>query len=83
MTLVDGLASSLVGVSLLAPLLARACTGDARAGFAMTLELWTAGALLRLSGDASWHAILIAAAMVVLRQFVRAGHGGVHLAARR
>ena len=84
MTLVDGLAAALVGLSLLAPLLARASAGDARPGFAMTIELGTAGALLRLTGDASWQAILAAAAMVLFRQVVRADRGiVVHLALRR
>jgi hypothetical protein len=41
---------------------------EARVGFAVMLELWTAASLLRLSVDATWLAIGASAMLVVLRK---------------
>lgn len=37
---------------------------------AATLELWTAAGLLRLTADATWKAVAIAATLVLIRKLV-------------
>jgi hypothetical protein len=47
-----------------------AITGRSRAVLPLTLDLWTAAGLLRLTADRSWTAVATAAALVLVRRVV-------------
>jgi hypothetical protein len=55
--------------------------GAPRQGLGLMLELWTAGGLIRLTSEASWEKLAVAAAVIGLRKLVlwatRPGGGAI------
>ncbi len=70
MTPTDVGAWALTAAGLLAGAAALASTRSLRAALPVTLDLWTAAGLLRLTADRSWTAVAVAAALVSIRRVV-------------
>jgi hypothetical protein len=66
----EALALLLCGAGVLSALLGFALTRELRAALPMTLELWMAAGLLRLSGEPSSRQILSVAVIVAVRKLV-------------
>ncbi len=70
MTLVELAAGALTVAGALAGVAGLASTRRLRVALPMTLDLWTAAGLLRLSADRAWSAIALAAGLVAIRRLV-------------
>lgn len=69
MTLTDQAAYAVTAAGVIAGAVG-ALTGRLRPALPLTLDLWTAAGLLRLTADRSWSAVATAAALVLVRRVV-------------
>lgn len=69
MTLTEQAAYAVTAAGVLAGA-AGAISGRWREALPLTLDLWTAAGLLRLTADRSWSAVATAAALVLVRRVV-------------
>lgn len=70
MTLAELASAALSAAGVLAGAVGAAATGRPRVALPLTLDLWTAAGLLRLTADRSWAALALAAGLVLIRRVV-------------
>ncbi len=75
MSLVDGLAAVAILAGMLAAGLVLVATRNALLAVTTLLDFFVAATLLRLTGEASWSDVGETAAILLLRQVIRAGLG--------